>query len=76
LRFFNFILVQFKDAEIEEQEKALTEMGAVIVKFDANVSFSSYRNTDIDYTILPMTLPAPTSNNNPATVYWMVRILI
>jgi hypothetical protein len=66
----------FEEVETEEQEKVLIDKGASIIKFDANVSFSSYKNKEIDYTLLPMTIPAPTSNNNPATVYWVVSEII
>lgn len=59
--------------ETQELEKVLQDNDATVIPFDANCSFSSYRNKDIiDYTLLPMTIPAPTSNNNPSTVYWMV----
>jgi hypothetical protein len=37
----------FEEVETEEQEKVLIDKGASIIKFDANVSFSSYKNKEI-----------------------------
>lgn len=63
--------------ETQEQENVLLDKDANVIPFDSNISFSSYRNKDIiDYTLLPMTIPAPTSNNNPATIYWVVSTLL
>lgn len=63
-------IIGFDENETEAQESVLLEKGATIVSYDPNVSVMT--REVIDYTLMPITLPARCSNNNPATVYWMV----
>lgn len=63
-------IIGFDENETEAQESVLLEKGATIVPYDPNVSVMT--REVIDYTLMPITLPARCSNNNPATVYWMV----
>ncbi len=67
-----FQIIGFDEAEIKDLEKVLLSKGANILISDLNQSRIKEK---IDYTLLPMTLPAAISNNNPVTIYWMVNNL-
>ena len=67
-----FQIIGFDEAEIKDLEKVLLSKGANILVSDLNQSRIKEK---IDYTLLPMTLPAAISNNNPVTIYWMVNNL-
>ena len=70
-------IIGFDEIENEELENLLLEKGACIIPLDPNISVYSSRNCEsVDYTIMPMTIPTRISNNNPATIYWMVRTIV
>ena len=65
-------IIGFDESETEAVESVLLEKGATIVPYEPNSSAVLTKEL-VDYTIMPITLPARCSNNNPATVYWMVK---
>ncbi len=69
-----FQIIGFDENETQALDKFLYENGATIIPFDPNSSTYKGRYP-IDFTLLPMTIPAAISNNNPVTVYWMKKCI-
>jgi hypothetical protein len=75
----SFQIIGFDETEAKGLANVLKQKGAKSASYLesdlANYSSSSLRKREyVDYTLFPQTIPAPTSNNNPVTVFWMVKI--
>ena len=68
-----FQIIGFDESEIESIGQALVEEGAALVAFDPDMTDSWYRHAEVNYTVLPMTIPQRIPYNNPVTVHWMVN---
>ena len=69
-----FQIIGFDQEETAQLANILASEGAEIIPFDQETQESKRKH--VDYTLLPMTIPTPISNNNPVTVHWMVIIFI
>lgn len=83
----SFEIVGFEADEFEDQKFLLIKNGAKVVTFDPDLSNliatptsgattsskRAIRNKASHFVLLPMISPAPISNPNQVTVYWMVR---
>lgn len=72
-----FQIIGFESDEVDKMIELLKQKGAKSVDYlDSEPSQSSFRRRElqqqIDYTLFPLTIPAPTSYPNPVTGYWMV----
>jgi len=56
-----FQIIGFDETETESLEKLVREKGGSVLPFDPDVSDYSSRGRDLDYTIMPTTIPAPIS---------------
>ena len=71
-----FQILGFDESETEALEDLSLERGACIVPFDLNMSlFHASTRENIDFTLMPMTIPKRISNSSPATVFWMVVLV-
>lgn len=83
----SFEIVGFETDEFEDQKFLLIKNGAKVVTFDPDLSNliatptsagattsskRAIRNKASHFVLLPMISPAPISNPNQVTVYWMV----
>jgi hypothetical protein len=68
-----FQIIGFDQVEIESLAKILVSEGAEIILYDQESQ--DMKRKPVDYTLLPMTIPTPISNNNPVTIHWMVDII-
>jgi ribosomal protein S6E (S10) len=77
-RGYRFQIIGFNETEGKGLAEVLRQKGArsvTLLESDlASYSSSSLsrKKEQVDYTLCPQTIPAPTSNNNPVTVFWMV----
>jgi hypothetical protein len=67
-----FQIIGFDQEETEQLANILASEGAKIIPYDQESQDLKIKH--VDYTLLPMTIPTPISNNNPVTVHWMVYI--
>jgi hypothetical protein len=70
-----FQIIGFDESETESLENLVREKGGSVLPFDANVSEYMSRSRDVDYTIMPTTIPSCISNAGPATVFWLRKCI-